>query len=212
MATGLDLISEAAKFLGVPYKWGGTSPNGFDCSGFTQYVYKQLGLTLPRTSQDQYHATTRINASELQPGDLVFSEMGSDGPGHVGMYVGSIAQSGAAGARFGLTTSPMVIEAPHTGDKVKYIPLSSFGATGYGRVKGSTIASVTEKGSDITNSLISWPSSIIDYAKQATQNASTALGWADAFFEPTTYVRIGAGGLGLVFLIAGLGTLLIAAT
>lgn len=210
MATGLDLISEAQKFLGVPYKWGGTTPGGFDCSGFTQYVYKQLGITLPRTSEEQYAATTRINAPDLQPGDLVFSEMSSNGPGHVGMYVGDIAQTGAAGARFGLTTSPMVIEAPHTGDKVKYLPLSQFGATSYGRVKGTTTAPVAQAGSDIVNGLISWPTSIIDYAKQATHNATTALSWAEAFFQPTTYVRLGAGSLGMLFLIAGLATLLFA--
>lgn len=210
MATGLQILTEAQKFLGVPYKWGGTTPAGFDCSGFVQYVYKQLGIALPRTSEEQYAATTRIKESELQPGDLVFSEMGKSGPGHVGVYAGTLPEAGAAGARFGLSGSPMVIEAPHTGEKVKYVSLAGFGATSFGRVKGATVARAAEPGSDITNALISWPSSIVDYAKQAADNASQTLKWADAFFQPSTYVRLGAGAFGMVFLIAALGMFLFA--
>lgn len=212
MTTGPELIAEAEKFIGVPYKWGGTTPNGFDCSGFTQYVYHQLGITLPRTSQEQYKATERIDASQLQAGDLVFSEMANDGPGHVAMYVGTQNQNTVAGARFGLST-PMVIEAPHTGDRVKYLPMSQVGATSYGRAKGTSVATDGQGGSDITNalgSLFSFPSQIIDYAKQATDNATKAMEWFDAFFQPSTYVRLGAGSIGIVFLIAGLATLLFA--
>ncbi len=83
----------ALKFVGVPYQWGGSSPSGFDCSGLTQYSYRQVGISLPRTSQSQFQVGQHVSASRadlLQPGDLVF--FGTDGdPGkvhHVGIYVG----------------------------------------------------------------------------------------------------------------------------
>jgi cell wall-associated NlpC family hydrolase len=83
----------AQDFVGTPYVWGGESPQGFDCSGLVQYVYRQLGVQLPRTSQQQ--ATVGVPVASLadaQPGDLVFFP-GSDGtasdPGHVGIYIGN---------------------------------------------------------------------------------------------------------------------------
>ena len=83
----------ALRFLGVAYVWGGSSPAGFDCSGLTQYVYAQIGVSLPRTSRDQFHAGTsipRIRTDLLQPGDLVFFGYGGDPDRihHVGLYVG----------------------------------------------------------------------------------------------------------------------------
>lgn len=93
---GLQIVEEAKKYIGVPYEWAGTDSSGFDCSGFTQYVYKQCGIDIPRTSGDQYNDKQQhekiTNINQLKPGDLVFFT-GSNGtplfPGHVGIYVGN---------------------------------------------------------------------------------------------------------------------------
>ena len=90
-ATG-NAIDVARQFIGMPYEWGGASPDtSFDCSGLTQYSYAQSGIQLPRTAQQQYEATTRIDAGQAQAGDLVFFH--STAPSgeyitHVGIYLG----------------------------------------------------------------------------------------------------------------------------
>ncbi len=87
---GEQLVSYAKKFLGVRYVWGGTSPNGFDCSGFVQYVYKQFGITLNRVAADQAKQGTKVTRAQLKPGDLLFFNAGSgSGIDHVGMYIGN---------------------------------------------------------------------------------------------------------------------------
>ncbi|HDK7178325.1 TPA: SH3 domain-containing protein [Clostridium botulinum] len=83
-ATHGDVISYARQYLGTPYVYGGTSPSGFDCSGFVQYVYKNAaGISLPRTTYDQIGVGSRVSQDQLQPGDLVFPDTG-----HVGIYIG----------------------------------------------------------------------------------------------------------------------------
>ncbi len=82
-----SLVEYSKNFLGTPYVSGGSSPSGFDCSGFTYYVYKQYGVTLPRTSASQAGAGTAVSRSELIPGDLVFFDT-YGGISHVGIYVG----------------------------------------------------------------------------------------------------------------------------
>jgi cell wall-associated NlpC family hydrolase len=86
-ARGSSVIAVAARYLGVPYRYGGTTPSGFDCSGYTQYVFAQLGISIPRTADQQYNAVTRIPSSQAQAGDLVFF-LGSGGAYHVGIYAG----------------------------------------------------------------------------------------------------------------------------
>lgn len=82
-------IAEAHKYIGMPYNWGGASPaTSFDCSGLTQYSYAKAGISLPRTAAQQYLATSRVSASQAQPGDLVFFSYGS-GVAHVGIYLGN---------------------------------------------------------------------------------------------------------------------------
>lgn len=82
------IIDLARQFLGVPYVWGGSSPNGFDCSGFVQYVYAQKGIHLPRTADIQATAGRPVAKSDLQPGDLVFFAGDYVNISHVGIYVG----------------------------------------------------------------------------------------------------------------------------
>lgn len=83
-----QIIATAKQYIGVPYLWGGTTPAGFDCSGFVQYVFKKHGITLPRTATTQYSAGTYVSKSNLKKGDLVFFGE-SSGITHVGIYVGN---------------------------------------------------------------------------------------------------------------------------
>ncbi|MDQ3890288.1 MAG: NlpC/P60 family protein [Actinomycetota bacterium] len=99
------VVAIAMRYLGVPYRWGGSSPStGFDCSGFVMYVYAQVGVSLPHNAAAQYGLGVPVSRSDLEPGDLVFF----NGLGHMGIYVG--------GGQF--------IHAPHTGDVVKISSLS----------------------------------------------------------------------------------------
>lgn len=84
-----EIVKTARSFLGVPYLWGGDSPEtGFDCSGLTTTSYRLNGLDLPRMSQDQFRTGSPVERSELLPGDLVFFGNAADKITHVGIYVG----------------------------------------------------------------------------------------------------------------------------
>jgi len=93
----------AVNLRGRPYVWGGTGPDGFDCSGFTRFVYAELGIHLPHSSYAQWNRGRRVPRSQLRPGDLVFF----DGLGHVGIYLGH----------------NLFIHAPHTGTRVSIASL-----------------------------------------------------------------------------------------
>ncbi len=83
------IVADAKKHLGTPYVWGGSTPDGFDCSGLVQYVLKQNGISLPRTTQEQVKVGRAISKSDLQPGDLVFLQNTyRAGVSHVGIYIG----------------------------------------------------------------------------------------------------------------------------
>ncbi len=98
-------VAEARKYLGVPYKWGGTTPKGFDCSGLVQYCYKKVGVNLPRTTYEQINRGKAVSKGNLKAGDLVFPHTG-----HVGIY----------------TSNGKMIHAPKTGDVVKESKIWAF--------------------------------------------------------------------------------------
>jgi len=83
------IVKTAFKFMGVPYVFGGSTPNGFDCSGFVQYVFRLNGIKVPRMAHHQYYAGTPIKKSQIRPGDLVFFETYTAGISHVGIYIGN---------------------------------------------------------------------------------------------------------------------------
>jgi cell wall-associated NlpC family hydrolase len=86
---GQVIVETAMQYLGTPYVWGGSSPGGFDCSGFVQYVYKECGYGINRTAASIYENGTYVDKSSLQPGDVVcFSTTSYSGIGHVGIYIG----------------------------------------------------------------------------------------------------------------------------
>ncbi|HEY3001495.1 MAG TPA: NlpC/P60 family protein [Kribbellaceae bacterium] len=82
------VLREAAKLKGTPYRYGGTTPRGFDCSGFTRYVYTYAGKSLPRTSRAQYRTVKHISRAAAKPGDLIFFKSSSGRVYHVGIYAG----------------------------------------------------------------------------------------------------------------------------
>jgi cell wall-associated NlpC family hydrolase len=79
------VVQTAYKYIGVPYVWGGSSPSGFDCSGFVQWVYTQNGISITRTADTQY--MEGISVKDLEPGDLVFFTTYAPGASHVGIYL-----------------------------------------------------------------------------------------------------------------------------
>jgi cell wall-associated NlpC family hydrolase len=84
----ISLTRSAMRFIGTPYVFGGTSPSGFDCSGYVQHVFAMLGIALPRTADAQYYAGHPATGG-MVPGDLVFFQTYLPGPSHVGIYLGS---------------------------------------------------------------------------------------------------------------------------
>ncbi|EZP78476.1 NLP/P60 protein [Parageobacillus genomosp. 1] len=85
------LIAEAKKLIGTPYRYGGTTPKGFDCSGFVYYTHKKVGITLPRSSKLMYQKGKAVHKSGLKAGDLVFfnTSKGKSGVSHVAIYIGN---------------------------------------------------------------------------------------------------------------------------
>ena len=123
-------VSVASSYVGVRYVYGGASPSGFDCSGFTQYVFSQLGINLPRTAAAQYGAVSHVSQGAKQPGDLLFF---SDGGGiyHVAIYAGGDS----------------MYDAPHSGTTVGLRGIWS-GSYLVGRVGGVGSAPVALSSTD----------------------------------------------------------------
>jgi cell wall-associated NlpC family hydrolase len=102
-----SLVSRALSLQGSPYVFGGTSRSGFDCSGFTKYVYAASGISLPRTSYDQFSSGASVGKNDLQPGDLVFFSTYSSGASHVGIYMGGGRFIHAANPNSGIEVSSL---------------------------------------------------------------------------------------------------------
>lgn len=188
--TGAQVVNEAKKYLGDPYVWGATGPSSFDCSGLIQYVYKQLGITTPRTSETQYawSKAKRISKDELRPGDLVFANGAS--PGHVALYVGD----------------NKVLHAPKPGTVVRYESINTIGTlTGYRRfpnvkVSGSDTGS-GDTGGATQVGLTDLPGDIIDFFKSGFKAIEGTIDFFTLLFQPSTYVRIASFFFGVLFLI-----------
>jgi cell wall-associated NlpC family hydrolase len=106
---GSDLVSYAKQFIGIRYKWGGTTTKGFDCSGFTQYVMKHFGVSIPRVSVQQAKSGTAVKKANLQVGDIVYfaKSAANRTVNHVGIYIGSgnFIHSSSGGGGKGVTIS-----------------------------------------------------------------------------------------------------------
>lgn len=184
--SGSDVVADARRYLGVPYRWGGTDPStGLDCSGLTQQVYGDLGISLPRVSSDQANVGTAVGSlSDAQPGDLLF--FGSP-IHHVAIYEGN----------------GMMIEAPRTGQDVKEIPVADFGepVSAIRRVLGSTSASDTSGVSGRVTSAASGSApyaSVIDAASARTgvpASLISAVAQQESGFNAGAVSKAGAEGI-----------------
>ncbi len=105
---GQEAIHFAQQFIGIPYRYGGSNPSGFDCSGLVQYTYRNLGIRVPRTAAEQYRIARPVSRAELRPGDVIFFRLHWHGVSHVGLYAGN--------GKF--------IHAPSTGKHVTYSDLN----------------------------------------------------------------------------------------
>ncbi|NUS44448.1 MAG: C40 family peptidase [Mycobacteriaceae bacterium] len=106
-SVGERALDAARTRVGTPYIWGGQNPGGFDCSGLVKWSYSQAGVRLPRTSQQQARFGKPVAPSDLKPGDVVIYNGGT----HAALYAGD----------------GNILQAPHSGDRVRYSPLNSMG-------------------------------------------------------------------------------------
>jgi hypothetical protein len=191
--TGAAIVAEARKFLGDPYVYGAAGPSTFDCSGLVQYVLHKLGITAPRTSEDQWSWVDKIDRKQLAPGDLIFEQWPGDNapPGHVVIYIGG----------------GKVIEAPQPGESVHVRSWSPSETTivGYGRPRGSTTPGGSGGGGG-GFSLLSLPGDVLQMFDTAASFFQKLM-W---IVNPENWARVIAGGAGVFLLLFGLGFLIAA--
>ncbi len=210
-ASGTAIVSEASKFLGVPYVWGGSSPSGFDCSGLVQYVFGQLGVEVPRGSVAQSEVGAPVaSLAEAQPGDLLFFEPGQNGappgkPGHVAIYIGD----------------NQMIAAPETGETVQVQPvpctplairrvqvqsaagIAAADMVGSGTATANLVSADSASGRDggVQMGTISVPAQYAGLVQQASASSGTpapllaAILFNESRFEPGVVSSAGAEGI-----------------
>lgn len=198
MTTTGQFLAALRAEIGKPYVYGATGPGAFDCSGLVVYALNSIGISgVPRVSEDQYRwkSTKAVTRQQLAPGDLVFSQWPGDSstPGHVAIYTG--------GGR--------IIEAAHTGVPVHEIALSTdylAHVVGYRRITALTGSTsdppTTAQGSSSGSS--SGNSSIIDSITGIGSEFLSLSAFAGKLLLPGTWVRVGAGVMGLLLILMGL--------
>lgn len=145
---GAQAVALAARYIGVPYLWGGTTPKGFDCSGLVQFVYGLTGVKLPRTSEEQAKIGISVPYSQAQPGDLLIYSYSTPSD-HVGIYAGGGQQIDAP--KPGRTVEQAAVDTAHLTSVIRPF-------TGGGTSSGTAVQDVndfTSVGSDVVSSLSS---------------------------------------------------------
>lgn len=212
-------IKAATSKLGRPYIWGATGPDRFDCSGLTQWAWKQAGVSIPRTSQQQAKYGTAVRLQDIRAGDLVTSDWGAGPSSHVALYVGG----------------GKLIHAPKPGKTITYATLDANYKTHINairRVPGSKGAPTDAQGvvdlgdipgvgigGDLLGGVIGGATgdgilgpvrgiaNATSSIASGLQSVGTLATWTMKLALPSTWVRIGAGTLGALFLFLGLGFL-----
>jgi len=215
-------IAAARAKLGAPYVWGATGPATFDCSGLTQWAWKQAGVSIPRTSQQQAAYGRPVALKDIQAGDLVTSNWGSGPSSHVALYIGG----------------NKVIHAPAPGKTVRIADLNAnyrtkintirrvpgakggagtVGVADLGDVPGlGTVGDLLDAGGSLADVLLGEGGILGPLKSVAASTGQLAAGflhigdlatWILRLALPSTWVRIGSGILGMMFLFLGLGFL-----
>ena len=113
VAIGQRIVNYARRFLGIPYVWGGSTPSGFDCSGFVLFTFAHFGIRLSRTSYQQFRDGTPVYRADLIPGDLVFFDTDGPGASHVGIYTGANHFISASGPKVQINNLNSLYWASH---------------------------------------------------------------------------------------------------